>query len=58
MYDLVYAIHNNHLDKDLHEAHRIDLENKGLYIYGISEDLSLYYCEDIDGNLKAELRPK
>ena len=58
MYDLVCAIHNNILDKDLHEAHLIEFENKGLYIYGISEDLSLYYCEDINGNLKTEPRPK
>ena len=57
MYDLVYAIFDNVLDKDLYEAHLIELENKGLYIYGISEDLSLYHCEDINGNLTVKPRP-
>ena len=44
MYNLVCAVRDNKISD-------LNLENDGLFVYGISENLSTYYCEDINGTL-------
>lgn len=51
MYDLEVALLNAKIDRSDYERMKMELSRKGIFIYGISEDLGTMYCENALGEL-------
>lgn len=51
MQHMAVALLNGTLDRDAFETERAALEKRGQYIYGLSQDLAAFYCEDKQGRL-------